>query len=177
MAGHFEAKNTRALVVTDVSYTGLSSERDAQVLKQPVTIDMDLNQWILEAGGGYRATPEIDLLLVGRYYIIDLGGTATSAGGSTARENTQDWGDIYVGARYSRMLDEKLFFSARGDVGFGGSDFAWFGDVAIGYKFTNLFSAGIAYRILSLDYEGGDDSVFVYDMTTYGAQIGGRFHF
>jgi hypothetical protein len=177
MAGHFEARKAAGLLITDIAYTGLSSERDAEVANQTVTVDMDLDQWIIEAGGGYRATPEFDLLVVGRYYILDLGGTSTSIVGSSAGQNTQDWGDIYIGGRYSLIVKEKWHFSLRGDVGVGGSDFAWFGNAAIGYRFSDLVTAGVAWRVLSLDYQGGDDSVFVYDMVQNGLGVGVEFSF
>jgi hypothetical protein len=179
MAGHFEAKNATALVIADLAFTGLSSERDAMVENQPVTIKMDLNQWIMELGGGYRATPEFDILLVGRYYILDMGSMSSSIAGDRARANTQDWGDIYIGARYMKTLKEKWLLAVRGDIGTGGSDFAWFGNATVGYRFSQKFSAVLAYRVLSLDRQpdtaGGQ--YFRYDITQDGLGIGLGYSF
>lgn len=179
MAGHFEGKKSRGLWIADVAYTNLGSERDATVANQPVTIDMDLQQWIMEGGGGYRATPEFDLLLVGRYYIIESGAMSSSVAGESSQEFSQDWGDIFVGARYTKAFKENWFFSIRGDIGAGGSKFAWFGDAALGYRFTPLVSAGVAYRVLSVDREGNaaDADYFLYDITQNGLGIGVGFSF
>jgi len=154
-AGHFEARTSRFLLVGDVNYVGLGAERDAEVAGATVTVDLDYNQWILEFGGGYRLSSEFDLLLVGRYYIQDLGETAVAGFGSRASGTTYDWGDIFVGARWTRPLGQKWWFSLRGDVGAGGSQFAWLGNAALGYRFSDLVTLGLAYRILSLDYETG----------------------
>ncbi len=179
IAGHFEAKNRQSLFVADLDYTNLGSERDAEILNQPVTIDMDLQQWIIEAGGGYRATPEIDLLLVGRYYVLDLGADVTSAYGSGSSDVGEDWGDIFVGARFTKVLKEKWLFTVRGDIGAGGSEFAWFGNIAAGYLFTDLISARVAWRVLSVDREGDAASAdyFTYDITQSGVGIGVGFNF
>lgn len=179
MAGHFEAKKTRGLFIADVAYTNLGEERDATVANQPVTIDMDLTQWIIEAGGGYRATPEVDLLIVGRYYVLDTGAMSSSDLGEATREVSKDWGDVFVGARYTKVLKEKWLFSIRGDIGAGGSEFAWFGDAAVGYRFTDTVSAGVAWRVLSLDREGdpADADYFAYDITQNGLGIGLGFGF
>ena len=131
-AGHFEAQNERIVLLGDINYVGLGSERDAEIAGQPVTVDMDYNQWIFEAGGGYRISSEIDGLLVGRYYIQDLGATRTAIGGSSSTDTSYSWGDIYAGLRWTRFLGERWWLSLRGDVGFGGSDFAGCGNAAGG---------------------------------------------
>jgi hypothetical protein len=179
MAGHFEAKGTTALLVMDVAYFNLGSERDATIANQPVTVDLDLQQWIIEAGGGYPATPELDLLLVGRYYILDMGAVSSSVAGESTTGTTENWGDVYLGARYTRLIKEKWRFSIRGDVGAGGSEFAWFGDLVLGYRFTPLVSAGVAWRVLSVDREGDLASAdyFLYDITQNGLGIGVGFSF
>ncbi len=66
-AGHFEAHNDKIVLITDVNYVGLGSERDAEVDGEPVSVNMDFSQWIVELSGGYRITPEFDVLLAGRY--------------------------------------------------------------------------------------------------------------
>ncbi len=107
MAGHFEAKNPKMVLLADLAYTDLGSSRDAQVNNQTVTVDVDITQWIIELGGGYRVSQEFLVLIAGRYYILDMGATSTSIAGSSTGEAEQGWGDIYVGARYSYLLSEK----------------------------------------------------------------------
>jgi hypothetical protein len=178
MAGHFEAKNAKAVFVGDLSYVGLGAERDAQVANETVKVDLDIAQWILELGGGYRFTPEFDVLVVGRYYLLDMGATSESVAGESAGDVSENWGDIYVGARYSMNFKTKWFFSIRGDIGVGGSEFAWFGNAALGYRFSGMVSAIAAYRVLSLDREGDTEGdYFKYDVTQDGPGIGLGFTF
>ena len=168
-AGHLEAQTDRFLLIGDINYVGLGAERDAEIGGQPVTVNMDYNQWIFELGGGYRLSSEFDALLVGRYYIQDLGETASAVSGSTASGTSHSWGDIYVGARWTKFLGDRWWFSLRADVGAGGSDFAWLGNAGFGYRFSELLSAGLAYRILSLDYETGSGTDYYrYDVAMNG---------
>jgi hypothetical protein len=76
---------------------------------------------------------------------------------------------VFVGGRYSNVFGGKWIVSARGDIGFGGSDFAWFVNTALGYRLGKSMSVGVAYRILSLDYETGSGaSYYKYDVATHG---------
>jgi hypothetical protein len=177
MAGHFEAKSMKNIFLADVSYVGLSNERDAEVASEPATVDMDLDEWIVETGGGYRVNPEFDVLVVGRWYFFDMGQTTTSDGGESTGDLTQNWGDIYIGGRYSKILKEKWMFSIRGDIGVGGSEFAWFGDVLAGYRFNDKLSTSVAWRVLSLDRQPDGDNYFLYDVTQAGLGIGLGFGF
>lgn len=54
LAGHFEAKQATTVLLTDVAYFNLGSERDATVANQPVAVDLDLQQWILLTASGSR---------------------------------------------------------------------------------------------------------------------------
>lgn len=154
-AGHFEAQNKQLVLIGDVNYVGLGGKRDAEIEGETVSIDMDYNQWILQLGGGYRLTPELDALLVGRYYIQDVGATRTEIGGTAYGSTSHSWADVYVGLRWMKPLGEKWWVSARGDIGMGGSDLALFGNAGAGYRFSDLVSLGLFYQILSLDYETG----------------------
>ena len=179
MAGHFEAKDPRFVVVTDIAYFNLGAERDAVVANQPVEIDMDLDEWIFELGGGYRVTPEIDLFLAGRWYLFEFGGVATGPLGSSSADDSYNWGDIYAGARYTKSFKEKWIVSVRGDIGTGGSEFAWFGNAALGYRFYDTVSAGLAWRVLSLDREPDveEGDLLLYDVTQNGLGLGVGFSF
>jgi len=168
-AGHFEAQTDKVVLLGDINYVGLGTERDAEIAGEPVTVDMDYNQWIFELGGGYRLSRCLDLLLVGRYYIQDLGETATGVGGSESSGTSYTWGDIFVGARWTKFLGERWWISLRGDIGAGGSNFAWFGNAGFGYRFSELVSLGLAYRILSQDYETGfGTDYYRYDVAMNG---------
>jgi len=154
-AGHFEAHNPRFRLLGDVNYARLGATRDATIDGQTVSVDLDYTQWILELGGGYRLSGVVDLLLVGRYYIQDLGNTAEGITGSSTSKTSYSWGDVFVGARWTQPLGDRWWFSIRGDIGAGGSDFAWMGNAGLGYRFSDLFTLGLAYQILSMDYQTG----------------------
>ena len=108
----------------------------------------------------------------------DAGATSTSIAGGKTGDAEQSWGDIFVGARYTKPFKEKWFVSVRGDIGAGGSDFAWFGDVGLGYRFTDLLSGIVSYRALSVDRTADSDgNYFKYDMIQNGLGIGLGFSF
>jgi len=104
MAVHFEAKNPQLVLLADVAYFNLGAKRDATVMKQEVTIDLDMNEYVIELGGGYRVTPEFDLLLAGRWYVFEFGAGSASEFGSSSAEATYDWGDIFAGSEELRTL-------------------------------------------------------------------------
>lgn len=178
LAGHFEARNPKYVILADVFYVNLGAERDAEILRQTIKLNMDYTQWIIELGGGYRVSENFDVLLAGRYYIFDLGTTASSITGDKRSERLHNWGDVFIGGRYHTVLGEKWLLSLRGDIGVGGSDLALFGNAAVGYRFTKLFSLGLDYRVLSLDYETGADADYLkYDVTTDGVGLVANFSF
>ena len=178
MAGHFEARGAKAVWLADISYVGLGSERDAEILNQPVTVDLDLDQWIIELGGGYRIAPKFDLLLVGRYYDVDTGATFSSEENDQSGSIGVGWVDVFLGARYHTTFGERWFASVRGDAGAGGSDFAWFGQVALGFNISERFGAVASWRLLSLDYTGDEGSSFFrYDVTQSGLGLGLGYRF
>lgn len=177
MAVHYEATEPRARFITDIAYFNLGAERDATILKQDVKIDMDLQEWVIEFGGGYRITPEVDLILAGRWYRFDFGAASTSEFGSSSAEDTHNWGDVYAGARYTKTYAKSWTFSVRGDIGAGGSELAWFGNALVSYSINEFVSAGIAYRVLSLDREPTGDDYLLYDVTQGGFGIGVGFRF
>ncbi len=178
LAGRFEARNSSWMVETDISYTNLGAKRDAQVEDETVSVELDIVQWIVEVGGGYRVTEELLILLAGRYYLLDTGLTSSSVAGGQTGEADQGWGDIYVGARYSKVFGEKWFASIRGDIGAGGSDLALFGEIGFGYRFSDLVSAAVGWRVLSLDYTADSEShYFKYDVVENGLGVALGFSF
>ena len=177
-AGYFEARNQKFVLMTDIYYVNLGKERDAEILNQTFELDLDYTQWILALGGGYRLSENFDVLLTGRYYIFDIGATADEISDDPVRESSHNWGDIFIGGRFHTVLGKKWNVSLQGDIGAGGSDFAWFGNAVVGYQFTDLFSLGLGYRILSLDYETGSGAdYFKYDVTTNGIGLEAKFSF
>jgi hypothetical protein len=63
--------------------------------------------------------------------------------------------------------------------GFGlGSDFASQVYPMIGYRISRLLEVGAACRAMGMDYStGSGKEEFVYDITTFGPELGVGFHF
>ena len=178
MAGHFEAVNPKMVLIADIMYANLGSTKQGQIRNQTVDVTFDMTQWIIEAAGGYRVHPDFTVLLAGRYYIIDTGETSESIAGTKTGEAGVSWGDIFIGGRYNRLLKEKWIVALRADIGAGGSEFAWFGEATLGYRITDLISVLAVYRILDLDYEGGNgEDYFRYDIAQSGFGLGLGFSF
>ncbi len=178
MGVHFEAVNPKMVLLTDIWYVNLGSTMDGEAANEPVTVEFDMVQWIVELAWGYRVSEDFTFLVAGRYYILDMGETSSSVAGGTSTETSQSWGDLYIGARYNKLFKEKWIVALRGDIGAGGSSFAWFGEATLGYRFTERWSAIAAYRILDLDHTGDEgDNYFKYDMTQNGLGVGVGFSF
>ena len=178
MAGHYEARGPKSVFLADISYTGLGSDRDAEVLNQPVTVKTDLDQWIIELAGGFRVAPKLDVLVATRYYILETGATLSSIDEEQSGSVSDSWIDIFLGARYHTTFGSKWFAAIRGDIGTGGSDFAWFGQVDLGYKFSEHWGAVAAWRVLSLDYQGDEGASYLrYDVTQSGLGLGLGYQF
>ena len=74
----------------------------------------------------------------------------------------------------------KWQLGVMGDVGgFGiSSDFAWHVFPFVGYRFSRLFELRAGYRAIGMKYEKGEgEDYFLYDMTTFGPQLGFMFRF
>lgn len=178
MGVHFEAVNPKMVLLTDIWYVNLGSTQTGEILDQPVDVEFDMVQWIVELAYGYRVSEDFTAFVAGRYYILDMGETSSGIGEGTSTDVSQSWGDLFVGARYNKLLAEKWIVALRGDIGAGGSKFAWFGEVGLGYRFTDRWSAIAAYRILDLDYEGDEgENYFKYDVAQNGLGVGLGFSF
>jgi hypothetical protein len=83
---------------------------------------------------------------------------------------TDDWFDPYIGLRGRYNFTDRLYVTAKGDVGgFGiGSDFTWQAEAAFGWQLTHRIFAEAGYRALGIDYE---DNGLTYNTITHGAQI------
>lgn len=168
IAAHFESKSAKAVLVADVQYLDLGSERDYDLPGGVTRAELDFTQVALEAGGGYRLSQHFDLLGVARYYMI---ATSASLGTNTISDRDRDWMDLFLGGRYSAASGHWRS-SVRLDVGTGGSDFAWFGNVMLGYAVSERVTLGLGYRVLSVDYEAGENAnYFRWDVVQDGLGV------
>jgi len=159
----------------DTMYMNLGAEESTPL----GTVDLDMKQLGMMGAGYRRIAPWAEAMLALQYNGIEAGLTG-SGPLAVDRSGDQDWVDPYVGVRLMTPGAGSWRFGFLGAVGgFGvGSDFAWQAFPQAGYRVSELFEITGGFRAIDMDYEGGDgDATFVYDMTTYGGQLGGRFHF
>jgi hypothetical protein len=170
----FEAWRSRFSLFGDVFYANLGA--DAQVGEPPTTVTLDSKEWVLEAGGGYRLGSGFEALLLGRLYSLITG---LQIDGSDAVEVSHTWIDAYAGARWNWVFGERWPVGLRADLGFGGSDFAWFASAYAGYRLNDRTSLVVGYRALYTDYEtgAGTEDFFKWDVTLHGLALGVWFTF
>ena len=80
-----------------------------------------------------------------------------------------NWVDGIVGLYWTPIQSPTWRAWVRGDVGAGGADSVWLAEVGGGYHFGDRWTAYLAYRVLSTDYEGGG---IVYDVDESGIAFG-----
>ncbi len=159
----------------DTMYMDLGAEESTRL----GPVDLDMKQLGMMGAGYRRVAPWAEAMLALQYNWIEAG---LAGGGPLAvdRSGDQDWVDPYLGVRIMTPARPGWRFGFLGAIGgFGvGSDFAWQAYPQAGYRLSDLFEITGGFRAIGMDYEGGDgEAKFVYDMTTYGGQLGARFHF
>jgi hypothetical protein len=145
--------------------------------------EADTKQLAIEATGMRRVASWAEIGIGGRLNSLD-GGLSVAPGdvalpGIDVSE-TKTWFDPVIAARLTAPLGGRWRLGVRGDIGgFGlGSEFAWQVFPFVGYRFGSLFELEAGYRALGMEYEtGSGDDLFVYDITTFGPQLGLVFHF
>ena len=165
----FEARQPKYIIGADGFWVNLSETRTAQIEGgAELDIDLSMKEYIGALGGAYRVTPLFDVWLTGRMYTIK---SDADWQGSSLDEQSHTWADIYVGARYHREFAQRWLAAVRADIGTGGSDFAWYGDALLGFRFTPTFMMGAGYRVLSLDRVEEDGDYFKWDIAMNGLGI------
>ncbi len=95
-------------------------------------------------------------------------------------DESKTWVDPMVGLRVELLKSPKWGLMFSGGVGgFGiGSDFAWQAYPILCWHAESDLDIGVAYRAFGMDYKSGSgNEEFVYDIVTFGPEIGIGFHF
>jgi predicted porin len=138
------------------------------------SVDAELKQLVLEAGGAYYFSPVIQALAGVRYQELDL--DVKLPNGAKFDAN-QDWADAIVGFRFVPLITDKWRLWFRGDVGiFGDSETTWNAAVGARYNFNKKWSGLLAYRYLSNDFED-KGSGFKYDIGASGLGLAVGYSF
>jgi len=186
---HVEAWKDRWGIFLDATYLKLSVDDDGvSRLLGPVSVDVDMGEWLVEFGGLYRLgkwslgkderrSLSLEALGGGRYWDLNVkvDAVAPLLGLGTDVDKSKNWIDPFIGARLRADLTEKLSLAVRGDIGgFGvGSQFTWNASAIFGYHFSPTISAWLGYRALGVDYETGSyHRKFTFDVIMYGPIVG-----
>lgn len=168
--GHFEGvwRQTAGFFANGV-YMQLDADKDIR----GITTKLEYSQTGIEAGAFYRfaAGPnDFDLLGGVRYYNLDIDVAVENIGDAS---KAADWFDGIGGLRWIVHVTDTLVVSARGDLGFGGSNLAWNVAGLLDWQPWEHFSFMGGYRALGIDYEDDDGKVkFTYDMVIQGPVLG-----
>lgn len=170
---HFRAQSERWLAQVDTIFMRLETD----ITNTSATVEFE--QLALEFTGGYRVTPEIEVLFGARYNDLS-GGLRGGPMGNLDIGGGVDWWDPLVGAAWQRSLSESWTVRLRGDVGgFSvGSDLTWQLAALAGWDFARQWSLVMGYRYIDMDYqEGSGSTLFRYDVVTSGPEVGVSFRF
>jgi hypothetical protein len=173
---HFDMKNDRWLVSSDLIYMNLQQSADVANGTAKATV----TQTMLEGAGGYRVSKEFTVLAGARF--VDLGNKLSFTGphADWSGDRSKSWVDPFVGAQLNTALSDRWWLDLHGDVGgFSvGSKLAWQAYADVGYRASNLVSVYLGYRALDMDYETGSGAtLFKYDVLSSGPQVGVAFRF
>ena len=168
---YFEARSPVWAVAVDGLYMNLSEEVDLP------PGDVIVDQGMIEFTIMRRVGPWAEVLAGGRLNVIGMGFQGSGPLGVDV-DSDQTWLDPFVGVRLTGAPNDKVTLTLRGDIGgFGiGSDIAWQLYPVFGYRLTRVVGLSLGYRALSMDYET-NAGAFVYDVTTFGPELGLVFHF
>jgi len=165
----YRGSNDRWAVMGNVIFVGLGATKD---LPLGGTADVDVDQWILEADGAWRANDRFEVLFGLRAYSLDLATKIRNSPLASAQaDGSKTWIDPVVGARVQVPLGKSWSFVGRGDLGgFGvGSDLSWQAVARFDWQGSQRVGMSFGYLLLDVDYEAGEaQDLFGYDMTTAG---------
>ena len=125
-----------------------------------------------------RVTPRLEAMAGAMVTSVDAN-LQTTGPLSFDETRSKTWTDPMVGGRVELLKKSKWRISLTGAVGgFGvASDFAWQVYPIVTYTPTTV-DLGFGYRAGGIDYKSGSGSnEFVYDIVTFGPELGLGFHF
>jgi hypothetical protein len=171
--GAGEGRKGPWVIGADAIYAKLGTGMTVAVLGDTGSLEFTMRETILQSTGGYAlgdSTLGVDFLVGMRYWnlanTLDVDRTRRP---SNERSMTQQWVDGTGGFRFRWVPYEKLRLAAAGDVGGGGSRETWQASSSIGYDAWSKWTFGVAYRILSVNY---DRNNFLFDTDTKGFVLG-----
>jgi hypothetical protein len=170
----YRAQNDSWALVLDGQFLGLGDTKHGDA----VTVDLDLDQLVVQADAAYRFSETAEVLFGVRYLDFETELERRGPAGTTRRAADESFADAVVGLRTGRRLGEKMRFQVQGDIGAGDMDFSWQGMLHLGYQASDAISLWLGYRALGLDFEEAEGPAGVdADMVVHGPTAGLAFHF
>ncbi len=131
-----------------------------------ISVDVELEAWIVEFGGSYRALSWggergfLDVILGGRYWNFSAEVDAKNRDDGSAEDMSSDTDivDPFAGIRFGSRLTDALQLRVRCDIGgfdlsSDTSDFSWQAMALFGYDLSQRSTVFAGYRALGLDYD------------------------
>lgn len=179
---HVEGKYDRLSLFIDAMYISLENEVTIQGPVEQRGGDVKLDQGIFELGAAFavlerdaigesKAYFTLEPIFGARLYYLDL---EIDPDNFDTRSGDEFWGDGFIGLRGRLAFNETLALVARGDIGAGGSEFAWNTLGGLEVSIARWFSLTAGYKALGVDYS--DDGV-TYDMIQHGPFFAMTFRF
>jgi len=169
-----EARKGPWAFALDILYMDLGE--DGQTLTGTFDATVRQRAYMFEV---YRQlTPRLEAMVGAAVNNLDANLQTT---GPLSFDNTKSktWTDPMVGGRVELLRKSKWRITLTGAVGgFGvGSDFAWQVYPVFAYR-PSTVDLAFGYRVGGIDYKSGSGSnEFVYDVVTFGPELGLGFHF
>lgn len=168
------AHNDRLLLMADFNWMRLSPIQDVDLGGVPGELKFFSETLTLMGAAGYRLVDEegliVDAYVGAKYWYMDNSAEVKPAILQQNHvEEAQSWVDGVVGGQVRADITDRVFVSAIGFAGTGGSKF--FGDAygGVGYQFSEKWDAFAGYRAMHVEREDGD---FSYDVTQHGPLLG-----
>jgi hypothetical protein len=172
----FEARKDKLLLVTDLQYANLGTDRPRPAAPIFTSASADFKTFVLDPKIGYRVAQNsekgrfLDVLGGIRYYHVRSDLTLDSIiVASRFASASKDWVDVVGGLRGRANLSPKLFLVGKGDVGGGGSKVTYQLFGGLGYQISQRIAVIGGYRDLKVDY---DKDLFLFDVSLNGPLIG-----
>jgi hypothetical protein len=170
----YRAQNEGWAFVLDGQFLGLGDTKRGDA----VTVDLDLDQLIVQADAAYRFSETAEVLFGVRYLDFETELERREPAGTMRRAADESFTDAVVGLRTWRRLGEKMRLQAQGDVGAGDMDFSWHGMLNLGYQASDAISLWLGYRALGLEFDETEGPAGVEaDMVMHGPTVGMALHF
>ncbi|MGH7682514.1 MAG: hypothetical protein ACRENN_11090 [Candidatus Eiseniibacteriota bacterium] len=141
--------------------------------------EVDMKQTGLTLAGFKQVTPRVEAM-AGLQLTSVRAGLTTTGPLAIDRSGSWTWVDPVIGGRVNLYEAGKWRITFLGDIGgFGiASDFTWQAYPIVSFRVDQGLDLAFAYRAVGIDYEtGSGSSKFIYDMVTFGPELGIGFHF